>query len=62
MSITRWRSAILVAATVAIALIGTSAALADERPTVDCTIRFQLSGWSAIYERDRKSTCLNSSH
>jgi hypothetical protein len=51
MSITRWRSAILVAATVAIALIGTSAALADERPTVDCTIRFQLSGWSAIYER-----------
>lgn len=51
MNITASRAAILVASTVAIALIGTSAALAAERPTVDCTIRFQLSGWSAIYER-----------
>ncbi|MGZ8255652.1 MAG: hypothetical protein ACXWVT_12430, partial [Burkholderiaceae bacterium] len=45
------RGAILAAAPVAIALIGTSAALADDRSNLDCTIRFQLSGWSAIYER-----------
>jgi len=51
MRITRWRAAILVAGTLAIALIGTSAALAGERHAVDCTIRFQLSGWSAIFER-----------
>jgi hypothetical protein len=51
MNITNLRHAILVAATLAIALIGTSAAFADEPLTVDCTMRFQLSGWSAIYER-----------
>ncbi|MFI5179560.1 MAG: hypothetical protein ACHQO8_13400 [Vicinamibacterales bacterium] len=51
MKITNLRSTILAAATLAIALIGMSAALADERPAVDCTIRFHLSGWSAIYER-----------
>jgi len=38
-------------ATALIALIGASAALAAGRSTIDCTIRFQLSGWSAIYER-----------
>jgi len=47
----RWRDTILVVATALIALIGASAALAAGRPTIDCTIRFQLSGWSAIYER-----------
>ena len=47
---TTLRRTILVAATMAIAIIGTSAALADDPPTLDCTIRFQLSGWSAIYE------------
>ena len=51
MSITRLRGAILVAVALAIALIGMSAAFAENRPTLDCTIRFQLSGWSAIYER-----------
>ena len=51
MKITTLRRTILVAATMAIAIIGTSAALADDPPTLDCTIRFQLSGWSAIYER-----------
>jgi hypothetical protein len=51
MSLTRLRGAILVAVTLAIALIGMSAAFAENRPTLDCTIRFQLSGWSAIYER-----------
>ena len=45
------RRTILVAATLAIAIVGTSVAFADEPPTVDCTMRFQLSGWSAIYER-----------
>jgi len=43
--------AMLVAVTVAVALIGTSAALADQPRTIDCTLRFQLSGWSAIYDR-----------
>lgn len=51
MSTVRLRGAILVAATLAIALVGMSAAFAEDRPNVDCTIRFQLSGWSAIYER-----------
>ena len=45
------RRAILAAGTLAIALIGASAALAEDSPTLDCTIRFELSGWSAIYER-----------
>jgi hypothetical protein len=48
---TAWRSAMLVVATLVIALIGTSAALADQPKIVDCTLRFQLSGWSALYER-----------
>ena len=43
--------ALLVAATLAVALLGTSAAFAADRPALDCMIRFQLSGWSAIYER-----------
>jgi hypothetical protein len=51
MTMNSWRSTVLVAGTVAIALIGTSAAFAAGRPTIDCTLRFQLSGWSAIYER-----------
>jgi hypothetical protein len=51
MKITNLRRTILAAATLAIALIGMSAALADDSPTLDCTIRFKLSGWSAIYER-----------
>jgi hypothetical protein len=51
MNITNLRHTILVAATLAIALIGTSAAFADDRPIIDCTMRFNLSGWSAIYER-----------
>lgn len=50
MGIATARGTLLVAA-VAVALIGSSAALADDRPAIDCTIRFQLSGWSAIYER-----------
>jgi hypothetical protein len=50
-SLNNWRSTVLVAGTVAIAVLGTSAALAAERPAIDCTIRFQISGWSAIYER-----------
>lgn len=45
------RAWILVAGTLAIALIGTSVAFADESRPVDCTVRFQLSGWSASYER-----------
>ena len=45
------RGAILVAATLAIALSGASAASAEDRPALECTMRFQLSGWSAIYER-----------
>jgi hypothetical protein len=45
------RRTIGAAATLAIALVGMSAAFADDSPTVDCTIRFKLSGWSAIYER-----------
>jgi hypothetical protein len=51
MKMTAWRSAMLVAATLVIALIGTSAALADQPEITDCTLRFQLSGWSALYER-----------
>jgi len=51
MKITTLRRTILLAATLAIAIVGTSAAFADEPPTLDCTMRFQLSGWSAIYER-----------
>ena len=51
MNTTRLRGAILVVATLVIALVGTSAALAEDRAGLECTIRFQLSGWSAIYER-----------
>ena len=51
MHIATLRPHVLVAATLAIALLGTSAAFADDRSAVDCTIRFQLSGWSAIDER-----------
>lgn len=51
MKITTLRRTLLAAATLAIALIGMSAALADDSQTLDCTIRFKLSGWSAIYER-----------
>ena len=47
----RLRDAILVAATLVIALVGMSAALAEDRTGLDCMIQFQLSGWSAIYER-----------
>lgn len=45
------RGGFLVAATLVIALVGTSATFADDRAGLECTIRFQLSGWSAIYER-----------
>jgi len=51
MNPTSLRGGFLVAATLAIALIGTSAAFAEDRAGLECTIRFQLSGWSAIYER-----------
>jgi hypothetical protein len=51
MNPTKLRAAILVAATLIIALAGTSAAFAEDRAGFECTIRFQLSGWSAIYER-----------
>jgi hypothetical protein len=51
MKMTAWRSAMLAAATLVIAIIGTSAALADQPEIIDCTLRFQLSGWSALYER-----------
>jgi len=51
MNATSLRGAILVAATLVIALVGTSAAFAEDRAGLECTIRFQLSGWSALYER-----------
>ena len=51
MNIATLRPHLLAAATLAIALLGTSAAFADDRSAVDCMIRFQLSGWSAIDER-----------
>jgi hypothetical protein len=51
MSIAKLRGTILIAATLVVALVGSSAAFAENRPTLDCTIRFHLSGWSAIYER-----------
>jgi len=51
MKTTTFGRAMLVALTVAVALIGTSAALAEQPRTIDCTLRFQLSGWSSIYER-----------
>lgn len=51
MNSTALRSALLAASTVAIALVGSSAAFAEDPPSLDCTIRFKLSGWSAIYQR-----------
>jgi len=51
MKITAMRRAMLVAVPLAVALVATSAALAEQPGTIDCTLRFQLSGWSASYER-----------
>jgi hypothetical protein len=44
--------AILATATLAVAAAAASRpALADDAPQLDCSMRFKLSGWSAIYER-----------
>jgi len=52
MKTTILRRAIPAVAALAIALLGASSAFAaDDPPAVDCTIRFKLSGWSAVYER-----------
>jgi len=51
MKMTTLRSAMLVTAALAIALVGMSAAFAEQPRRIDCTLRFQLSGWSALYER-----------
>ena len=32
-------------------LLGVSTVFAAGAPALDCTIRFELSGWSAVYER-----------
>ena len=51
----RWRRALglagALASALAGALVGASAAFADDGAGLDCTIRFELSGWSAIFER-----------
>ena len=40
------------AAALSIAIAGgISPALADDAPQLDCTMKFKISGWSAIYER-----------
>jgi len=51
MKMTALRRAMLVAVPLAVALVATSAALAEQPTVIDCTLRFQLSGWSASYER-----------
>ena len=40
-------------------LLGVSAVFAADEPSLDCTIRFELSGWSAIYERVDGTGTLN---
>ncbi|HUP07124.1 MAG TPA: hypothetical protein VMU47_08225 [Caldimonas sp.] len=42
---------LLIAAALAAAMAAASSAYADETPTLDCTLQFDLKGWSAIYER-----------
>jgi len=42
MNATSLRGAILVAATLVIALVGTTAAFAEDRAGLECTIRFEL--------------------
>ena len=51
MKMTALRRAMLVAVPLAVALVATSAALAEQPTVIDCTLRFQLSGWSPSYER-----------
>lgn len=48
---TAWRRAMPAAVALAMAAAGASSALGEDAPTLDCTMTFQLKGWSAIYER-----------
>jgi len=51
MKMTALPRAMLIAVPLLIAVVATSAAFAEQPTTIDCTLRFQLSGWSASYER-----------
>jgi len=46
-----WRRALPAAAALAAALVGASTALGGDAPALDCTIRFELEGWSSVYDR-----------
>ena len=46
-----WRHALPVAVALAAALAGATAAFGEDTPALECTMTFQLEGWSAIYER-----------
>ncbi|HUP07125.1 MAG TPA: hypothetical protein VMU47_08230 [Caldimonas sp.] len=46
-----WRRVLPVAAALAAALVGATSAVGEAAPALDCTIRFQLDGWSETYER-----------